>query len=73
MSATIISFPRPRPRITSELLSQLTTRVINERPDINVITDYGMYCAMLGISPSGFAHYDWAMERLGLTEHKALA
>ncbi len=74
MSKVVIAFPQPRPRITRELLCQLTARVTKERDDIkDIVADYTNYCIALGVRPSGRAHYDWAMERLGMTAHKALA
>jgi hypothetical protein len=69
----VITFPVPRPRLSVGLLRTLTERVTQERPDIrDIIADYTEYCVLLGIRPSSRAHYDWAMERLGMTRHRAL-
>ena len=74
MSGSVTTFPGPRPRITPELLCQLTARVTRECDDIkDIVADYTLYCVTLGVRPSGRVHYDWAMERLGMTQHKALA
>jgi len=73
MTTNVIFFPAPRPRITKDLLCNLTIRVIAEAQIRDIIADFTDYCVKLQIAPSGRAHYDWAMERLGCTQHKVLA
>ncbi len=72
--SNVVPFPSQKVRITKTLLCDLTSEVIRQRPDIkNVFYDFLEYCALLGIKRSAQAHHDWAMERLGRTQHKALA
>jgi len=72
MSAQVINFPQSKPRLTAKLLADLTARVMNECKIADPVSDYNTYCVTLDLTPSAIAHYDWAMERLGRTQHRAL-
>lgn len=59
-------FPEKKlPKITHQMLVELTNRVMEETNVVDVMTSYTTYCIDRALRPSRRVHFDWAHEMLG--------